>query len=202
VCVISKTHAQCANFNAHLAQNLSQVRAITADHWANAFVRRGRCPFDCVVIEEASMLDANLWNEVAKASLLVKQWVVLADWNQFGAIGNTYCGSPVEVEVEDSDLLWGLTQGCRWVPTENKRSDPVLFEFIQGLVNGISEQTGMSSEIFHSGLVNGISGQPDLASELFHSGLVSGISEQTGMSSEIFHSGLVNGRSGQAGTPS
>ena len=96
------------------------------------------------------MLDCNLWHEVSKASLLVKQWIVLADWNQFGAIVNTYCGSPVEVEVKDSDLLWGLTQGSRWVPTENKRSDPVLFEFIQGLVSGRSEQPDLASEIFHS----------------------------------------------------
>ena len=81
VCVIAKTHASCANFNAHLTtfcsqndltQNLSQddleanrfqvrfsdancvqddsgtsqVRAITADHWAHAYVRRGSCQFD------------------------------------------------------------------------------------------------------------------------------------------------------------
>jgi hypothetical protein len=130
--VISKTHAQCANFNSFLAG--SDIKAITADHWANSFVRRGRCPFDVVVVEEGSMLEAGLWNEVAKASMLVKQWIVLGDWHQFGAIANTYCGCVVEVQVKDSDLLYGLTQGCRWTPTENQRSDPVLFDFIKRVV--------------------------------------------------------------------
>jgi hypothetical protein len=66
--------------------------------------------------------------------MLVKQWIVLGDWHQFGAIANTYCGCPVEVQVQDSDLLYGLTQGCRWTPTENQRSDPVLFDFIKRVV--------------------------------------------------------------------
>ena len=68
VCVIAKTHASCANFNAHLGD--SKVRAITADHWAHAYVRRGECPFDVVVVEEASMINSGLWDEVAKASML------------------------------------------------------------------------------------------------------------------------------------
>ena len=71
LCVIAKTHASCANFNAHLSTTCSNLRAITADHWAHAYIRRGRCPFDCAVIEEASMINSGLWDEIAKASMLV-----------------------------------------------------------------------------------------------------------------------------------
>ncbi len=104
VCVVSKTHAQCANFIAHLGP-ASTLRAITADHWANAYVRRGRCPFDTVVVEEASMIDTRLWNAAAKASLVVPQWILVADWNQFQAVADTWCGTPVEREVKSSDLI-------------------------------------------------------------------------------------------------
>ena len=125
LCRVAKTHASCANFNAHLTANCSQVRALTADRWANAFVRRGRYPFDCVVIEEASMINSGLWDEIAKASMLVKQWVVLGDFNQFGAICDFHCGRPAP-SPEGSDLLRELTGGHRLVMTENKRSDPAL----------------------------------------------------------------------------
>ena len=114
LCVIAKTHASCANFNAHLASFGSKIRAATADHWAHAYVRRGRCPFDCVVIEEASMINSGLWDEIAKASMLVKQWVVLGDFNQFGAIADTYCGQEAP-SPQGSDLLSELMGGHRLV---------------------------------------------------------------------------------------
>ena len=135
LCVICKTHAQVANFNAHLTHFLSQVRAITADHWAHAYVRRGHCPFDCVVVEEASMIDSRLWNEVAKASFLVPQWVILGDWFQFRPVCDTWAGTPVTLEAGRSHLIWDLAGGHRWVPTENRRSDPVLFEFVKGVLS-------------------------------------------------------------------
>ena len=72
---------------------------------------------------------------MAKASLVIPQWVVVADWNQFGAVADTWAGSPVVCEVDRSDLLWDLTQGVRWTPTENMRSDPILFEFIERVLS-------------------------------------------------------------------
>ncbi|WP_353213255.1 AAA family ATPase [Rhodovarius sp.] len=140
VAVISKTHAQVANFNAHLAHHACQLRAMTADHWANAFVKRGRAPYDCVVVEEASMIDCRLWNEIAKASLAVGQWILIADWNQFEPIQDTWCGGPIGAKAQHSQLLRALSQGHRWTPTVNQRSDPVLFDFIQQVVQ---DQAGL-----------------------------------------------------------
>ena len=137
VCIIAKTHASCANFSHHLThfQTDSEGPQVkTADHWAHAFVRRGGCPFDVILIEEASMINSSLWNEIAKAAMLVKQWVVLGDFNQFGAIADTFCGSPVTRSVEDSYLLWDLCKGTRLRMTQNMRSDPQLFEFVLGVV--------------------------------------------------------------------
>ena len=61
-----------------------------------------------LIIEEASMINSSLWDEIAKASMLVKQWVVLGDFNKFGAISNTFCGRPAP-SPEGSDLLRELT---------------------------------------------------------------------------------------------
>ena len=58
------------------------------------------------------MINSSLWDEIAKASMLVKQWMVLGDFNQFGAIADTYCGKPAP-SPEGSDLLRELTGGVK-----------------------------------------------------------------------------------------
>jgi len=68
----------------------------------------------------------------------VKQWVVLEDFNQFGAIADTFCGRPAP-SPQGSDLLRELTGGHRLVLTENKRSDPELFDFITGLLSNTQD---------------------------------------------------------------
>ena len=55
----------------------------------------------------------------------MKQWVVLGDFHQFGAIADTYCGREAP-SPQHSDLLAELTGGHRLVLTENRRSDPEL----------------------------------------------------------------------------
>ena len=77
------------------------------------------------------MLNSHLWDEVAKAALVIPQRLILADFDQFGAVHDTYCGSPVTVQPEHSDLLYELVGGRRLELTENKRSDPELFEFVR-----------------------------------------------------------------------
>jgi hypothetical protein len=80
------------------------------------------------------MIDSGLWDEVAKASMIVPQWVVLGDFNQFGAIADTYCGRAAP-SPQGSDLLRELTGGHRLVMCENKRSDPELFSFVHGVLS-------------------------------------------------------------------
>jgi hypothetical protein len=129
ISVIAKTHASVANMNAHLLAAGSSVRAVTADHWANACVRRGACNCDCLIVEECSMINSHLWDEIAKFALLCPQVICIGDFRQFGPTCDVYCGTPVRVDLERSDLLLQLCAGQRLELTENKRSDPQLFRF-------------------------------------------------------------------------
>jgi hypothetical protein len=79
------------------------------------------------------LIDSGLWDEIAKASTMVPQWVVLGDFNQFGAIADTFCGREAP-SPQGSDLLRELTGGHRLVMCENKRSDPELFAFVQAVL--------------------------------------------------------------------
>jgi hypothetical protein len=79
------------------------------------------------------MIGCQLWDEVSKASMIVPQWIVLGDFNQFGAINDTFCGVQAP-SPQGSDLLRELTGGHRLVMCENKRSDPELFAFVQAVL--------------------------------------------------------------------
>ena len=126
VCILAKTHIA--------------VRNIGGDLTLNAFVMRhvaqGSCPFDVIVIDEVSQVDIALWTEIVKVAMLGKQFICLGDWNQFGPIGNSWKGTPIpEDATEKSHLLCELCPH-RLTLTENKRSDPPLFEWYSSLIPG------------------------------------------------------------------
>ena len=129
VTVIAKTHAACANFN----KDLEGAKCITADHWVRATVRRGVCHSDCIVVEEASQISTYLWNDIAKAAWMCKQFIVLGDPLQFPATCDVWAGCPVTRSLWDSDLLYELCGARRLCLTENMRSDPELFGFYTNL---------------------------------------------------------------------
>ena len=82
--------------------------------------------------------------------MIEKQWVVLGDFHQFGAIADTYCGREAP-SPQHSDLLAELTGGHRLVMTENRRSDPELFDFIQKVLantHDLSEILGQARQQF------------------------------------------------------
>jgi hypothetical protein len=133
ISIVAKTHASAANINAMLLSMGSSLRAITADHWANACVRRGNCQADILVCEEYTQLNSHLWDEIAKAALVVPQVMCVGDPYQFGAVADTYCGSPLSITPENSDLLLQLCGGNRLELIQNRRSDPVLFAFYAAL---------------------------------------------------------------------
>ena len=84
ISIIAKTHASAANMNAMLLSMGSKLRATTADHWANACVRRGGCQADILICEEYTQLNPHLWDEIAKAALVVPQVICVGDEYQFG----------------------------------------------------------------------------------------------------------------------
>ncbi len=128
VSIIAKTHASVANMQAHLLSAGSTLRSQTADHFVHSCVKRGVCNADVLVVEECTMLNTHLWDEVAKFALLCPQILAVGDFRQFGPCADMYCGSPVTTSLEHSDLLRGLC-GKRLVLTHNHRSDAALFEF-------------------------------------------------------------------------
>ncbi len=134
--ILSKTHASCAALNGKLVAVGCSFRAQTADHWANATLRRGVCQSDCIVLEEVTMLNRHLWNLIAKAALVCPQWICMGDFRQFGAI-DSYCGCQVQVSLEQSDLLHQLCGARRLQLAQNHRSDPELFSFYTSITEDL-----------------------------------------------------------------
>ena len=129
--IISKTHVACANFG---------MGAMTADHWAIKYVRKGSCPAQVLVIEEFSQLSAYLWNEVAKVALKVSQFICLGDEGQLDPIKNVWAGCPVQLSINQCDLYHVMVGGFRLQMKENRRSDPPLFDFCTGLRAGCPDE--------------------------------------------------------------
>jgi hypothetical protein len=77
-----------------------------------------------------------LWNEVAKLSQKMIQFVLLGDEGQLDPIKNVWAGCPVRGSINQIDLYRDLTGGFSVQMTENRRSDPPLFEFCTGLRAG------------------------------------------------------------------
>jgi len=80
-----------------------------------------------------------LLNEIAKFALLCPQIICIGDFHQFGAVADTFCGSPVTVSLEESDLLLQLCGGRRLTLTENHRSDPELFAFYSRIPRALGQ---------------------------------------------------------------
>ena len=139
IAILAKTHASVANFNSLLIAHGSELRAPTADHWANATVRRGVCSTSLLVLEEITMLNSHLWDEISKAALKCPQIVAIGDFKQFGACADTYAGSPVTASLEASDILHQLCGGQRLILTGNRRSDETLFRFYTSITEDFQE---------------------------------------------------------------
>jgi hypothetical protein len=125
--IIAKTHVACANFG---------MGAMTADHWAIKYVKKGSCPAQALVIEEFSQLSAYLWNEVAKLALKGGQFISLGDKGQLDPIKNVWAGCPVQISVNQTEIYRDLAAGFSIQMIENRRSDPPLFEFCTSLRAG------------------------------------------------------------------
>jgi hypothetical protein len=94
------------------------------------------CQSDCIVLEEVTMINSHLWNLMAKAALVCTQWICMGDFRQFGAI-DSYCGCPVQVGLEESDILHQLCGARRLQLKENHRSDPELFAFYTSITEDL-----------------------------------------------------------------
>ncbi|CAE7238133.1 unnamed protein product [Symbiodinium natans] len=123
--IITKTHSSVQNFG---------MQAETADHWVRSTVRNGYCNIDWLVVEEITQLDTGLWNDVTCVSMNRKvKFLLLGDFRQFPAVMDNFAGTPVQRELKHCQLLHDLTDGWHHELTENRRSDPGIFDFLRWL---------------------------------------------------------------------
>ena len=120
--IITKTHSSVQNFG---------MQAETADHWVRSSIRNGYCNVDWLVVEEITMLDTGLWSDIACLSMNRQvNFLLLGDFRQFPAVMDNFAGAQVIRELKTCQLLHDLTRGWHHQLTENRRSDPGIFDFL------------------------------------------------------------------------
>ena len=125
--VITKTHASAGNLG---------CGCVTADHYSYAHILNGSPQCDILCVDELTQIDTALWCLLARLLHLGIGFVCSGDFNQFPAIRDSWCGTPVvDGTLAKSDLLKELCCCNVLTLTENKRSDAALFDFYSGLVN-------------------------------------------------------------------
>jgi hypothetical protein len=125
VVVIAKTH------------NAAMVAGgDTADHFVWRHVREGATGANTIWVDEVSMLDIGLLQDLNHASYREPpiQWILSGDFNQYEPFFNTFMGVPVSRSLNGSALLHSLSGGSRLTLTECRRSDGELFDWYSSLV--------------------------------------------------------------------
>ncbi|CAE7558183.1 unnamed protein product [Symbiodinium natans] len=123
--IITKTHSSVQN---------GGTQAETADHWVRSSIRNGYCNVDWLVVEEITMLDTGLWSDIACLSMNRQvNFLLLGDFRQFPAVMDNFAGAQVIRELKTCQLLHDLTRGWHHQLTENRRSDPGIFDFLRWL---------------------------------------------------------------------
>ncbi len=128
---IAKTHVAVANLGCD---------AVTADHWVRRHVRAGGVQCDVLVVEELSMINVQLWADLALVRFKGIQFICCGDFAQFQAVAESWAGAPTaEGALQRSDMLREICDGNRLTLTKNQRSDAKLFNFYTGLRCGLDD---------------------------------------------------------------
>ena len=123
--IVSKCHSAVQNFGSGCE---------TADHWVNKYVRNGQPKCKYLFVEELSQINVTLWCHLSLVKAKGVTMVLLGDFRQFSAIMDSWVGTPLkEDQLMNSQLLWDLADGNWLQLSENRRSDPCLFNFYSGL---------------------------------------------------------------------
>jgi len=125
VVIVAKTH------------NAAQVAGgDTVDSFVWRHVREGATGADVIWVDQISMLDIGLLQDLNHASFRKPpiQWILSGDFNQYAPFFQSFLGKPVVKNFEESDLLHLLTGGNRLTLTQCRRSDEVLFDWYASIV--------------------------------------------------------------------
>ena len=109
----------------------------TCDHFAWKHVREGGTGADVIWVDEVSMLDARLLDDLNHASFRDPpiQWILSGDFNQYEPFFSTFCGRQVTKSFNGSHLLREMTGGHRLTMTTCHRSDSFLFDWYASLTS-------------------------------------------------------------------
>ena len=110
----------------------------TADRWCIKRIQNGDCVgVHYLLIEEASQINVQLWADICVAKQRGATIICLADCRQFQAIAESWAGTPLEPHaLQEPAMIRELCGSNRFTLTENQRSDPPFFDFIQSLKPG------------------------------------------------------------------
>ena len=123
--IVTKCHAAKENFGAGCQ---------TIDHWVPRYVQRGQPRCHYLFVDEISRVGVRLWKYLSLARTRVSM-VLCGDFKQFPAINDHWNGTRLigDSLLEESQLLYDLVGGNRFVLRANRRSDPRLFNFYTAL---------------------------------------------------------------------
>jgi len=126
--IVAKTHAAVQNFG---------LGAVTLDHYVRRHIRAGSLQCDYLVVDEITQVNSQLWADLVVAKMWGVKFILCGDLAQFSAICDSWLGSPMpEDALGCSDMLRELVGSNRFRLTENKRSDPEIFDFVTSLRPG------------------------------------------------------------------
>ncbi len=108
----------------------------TADHFIWRHVREGGSGADVIWVDEISMLDVALLQDLNHASFRDPplQWILSGDFNQYAPFFDSFMGKSTVTPFKGSDLLHSLSGGKMLTMTHCMRSDAVLFDWYASLV--------------------------------------------------------------------
>ena len=89
-----------------------------------------------LIVDEISMIDTAMFSTLSRYSFIPGvKFILCGDYNQNRPVSDVWLGCENKTDSEFSDLLWDLCQGTVVKLTENKRSDPALFDFCRYLTS-------------------------------------------------------------------
>ena len=140
--VIAKTHLACQNIG---------CEAVTADHFCYKYIRNGSSSCHTLCVEEAGMVNVQIWADVAQLRFKGTSFVLAADFKQFAPVCEHWLANRVKKgQLAASDMLYEMAGGHRFTLTENMRSDAVLFKFYTSLdeVNSLEAELERAKGLF------------------------------------------------------
>ena len=126
--VVAKTHAATKSIG---------CGAVTLDHYVLRHVRAGALNVDILLVDEVTQVNSALWCDLVLCHQYGVKLILVGDLSQFSACCDSWFDQSLgEDALGRSDMLRTLVASRRFRLTENRRSDPQIFDYVTGLSVG------------------------------------------------------------------